>query len=166
MVAVISLSNLNKRAFLARTSAVELRSPELSAMEWETFFKQRGSSQHCDSLVWQWWMFFVTDYGLLTLKLISLHVCRPCSFPRAAVINLHRKAPRETQDLFITLALSVLTATPTHAWTHISIGLHLCSIINSVKGCVAKKTDRRRVRNSWKTWESVNSTLVWLPQCV
>lgn len=42
MVAVISLSNLNKRAFLARTSAVELRSPELSAMEWETFSSREG----------------------------------------------------------------------------------------------------------------------------
>ena len=67
-------------------------------------------------------MFLITDYGLVTLKLISLHVFRPCSLPWAAVINLHGKAPRETQNLFITLALSVLTATSTQAWTHISIG--------------------------------------------
>lgn len=97
-------------------------------------------------------MFLVTDYGLVTLKPISLHVFRPCSFPWAAIINLHREAPREAQNLFITLAQSVLTATSNPAWAHISIRLHLYSILSSVKGYIVKKMDGRGGRNSGELW--------------
>ena len=83
-------------------------------------------------------MFLVTDYGLVTLKLISLQVFRLRSSPRAAVINLHGEAPGETQNLFITLAQSVLTATSNQAWIHISIRFHLCSVMNSDKGLLRR----------------------------
>lgn len=111
-------------------------------------------------------MLLVIDDGLVTLKLISLRVCRPSSFPWAAVINLHGEAPGETQNLFITFAQSVLTVTSSQACIHISIGLYLGSIVNSVRRCIVKKMDGREENGSYETWRPVNSTLLRPPWCV
>lgn len=102
----------------------------------------------------------VIDDGLVTLKLISLRVFRPSSFPWATVINLHGEAPGETQNLFITFAQSVLTVTSSQACIHISIGPYLGSIINSVRRCIVKKMDGREESSSYEIWRPVNSTLL------
>lgn len=97
----------------------------------------------------------VTDDGLVTLKLISLCVFRPSSFPWATVINLHGEAPGETQNLSITIAQSVLTVTSSQACIHISIRLYPCSIINSARRCIVKKMDGRE----WLLWNMEASEL-------
>lgn len=108
----------------------------------------------------------VIDDGLVTLKLIPLRVCRPSSFPWAAVINLHGEAPGETQNLFITFAQSVLTVTSSQACSHISVGLYLGSIANSVRRCIVKKMDGGEENGSYEIWRPVNSTLLGPPRCV
>lgn len=97
----------------------------------------------------------VIDDGLVTLKLISLCVFRPSSFPWATVINLHGEAPGETQNLSITIAQSVLAVISSQAWIHISIRLYPCSIINSARRCIVKKMDGRE----WLLWNMEASEL-------
>lgn len=108
----------------------------------------------------QWYICLVTDYGLVTLKVIFLYVFRPSSFSWAAIINLHWEAPTETQNLCIIFAWSVLTETSRQARSTFQSGF-ICAA-----SCTVKKMEWKKVRELCETWGSVNSTMKWMPWCV